>query len=224
MNRDNHDRNLDPVELDRQLHAHFDGELSGDERAEIESLLAADPELRANLDELKLLREVVASSMDAEASAIPDARFEQIWDEVERTLDRDARLQQAADTNVSIWSRLASFMRPLWAPVLGTAAVAAAVLFYVESRPVDDTNKPATVASKEPAPAAAVTAPGPESPLPRDGDAIAFEIPNNNEAEIQRIEFGGKSGRIDRIEGKQAVTTVIWVTEEDESSDGERSL
>lgn len=221
MNRDRHDQNLDPVERERQLHAHFDGELSGGERSEVESVLAADPDLRATLGELQLLRQVVVASMDAEAAAIPDARFEQIWDEVDRTLDRDARLQQAADTNVSIWSRLAAFMRPLWAPTLATAAVAAAVMFYVESQPGVDANKPVQVASK--APASVEVAPTPPTPTLSEG-AIAFETPANNEAEIQRIEFGGKSGRIDRIEGKQAVTTVIWVTEEDENSDGERSL
>lgn len=225
MNRDRQDLERAQLERERQLHAYFDGELSNAERAEIESQLATDPELRTSRTELTLLREVVVASLDAEGAGVPDARFEQIWDEVERTLDRDVRLQQAADTNVSIWSRLASFMRPLWAPAAATAAVAAAVLIYVQSGGEGDANKPAQVASKDPPAPPVVAAPEPPARGEDGGSAvIAFEMPNNNEAEIQRIEFGGKSGRIDRIEGKQAVTTVIWVTEEDETSDSERSL
>lgn len=224
MNRDMQDREDERLELERQIHAHFDDELSAAERAELEILLARDPELRASQTELRLLREVVVTSLEAEGAAIPEARFEQIWDEVERTIDRDARLQRAADTNVSIWSRLAAFMRPLWAPAVATAAVAAAVLIYVESGD-GDANKPAQVASKDPPASPVATAPAPTAKGQDAGGAvIAFEIPDDNEAEIQRIEFGGKSGRIDRIEGKQAVTTVIWVTEEDETSDSERSL
>ena len=224
MNRDKQDREDERLEHERKLHAHFDGELSAAERAEIEVLLARDPELRASQTELTLLREVVVASLEAEGAAIPEARFEQIWDEVDRTIDRDLRLQRAADTNVSIWSRLAAFMRPLWAPAVATAAVAAAVLFYVESGD-GDANKPAQVASKDPPASPVAAAPLPDTKGDDAGGAvIAFEIPDNNEAEIQRIEFGGKSGRIDRIEGKQAVTTVIWVTEEDETSDSERSL
>jgi hypothetical protein len=44
-----------------------------------------------------------------------------------------------------------------------------------------------------------------------------------NDAEIERIEFGGRSGRISTIEGRRGTTTVIWVSEE-EPVPSERSL
>ncbi|MCA9659739.1 MAG: zf-HC2 domain-containing protein [Myxococcales bacterium] len=223
---------MTPVSDNENLQAYFDGELGAEERAAFEAALAGDPEARLNLEELALLREAIVGSLEAEAAAVPEARFEQIWDEVDRTLDRDARLQQAADVNVSIWSRMAAFFRPVWAPTLGVAAAAAAIALYVgggDSQSPENT--PTQVASKD-GPPAEEAAPAPKetapAPAPADEGLIAAKVddalPANSEAEIQRIEFGGKTGRIDRIESKQGITTVIWISEDDETTDSERSL
>ncbi len=48
--------------------------------------------------------------------------------------------------------------------------------------------------------------------------------PASNEAEIERIEFGGASGRISQIEGVRGTTTVIWIDEGDEPTVSERDL
>ena len=216
---------MNPVSDNESLHAYFDGELPAEERAAIEAALDGDSQ--ATLAELALLRQAIVVGLEAEAVKVPEARFEQIWDEVERTLVRDARLQQAADADGSIWSRLGAFMRPLWAPTAALAGVAAAVAIYVgggESEPTENTA--VTVASKdEPAPDAADD----PMPLTPQDDLLAAKIegepmPSNNEAEIQRIEFGGNTGRIDRIENTQGITTVIWISEDDETTDSERSL
>lgn len=39
--------------------------------------------------------------------------------------------------------------------------------------------------------------------------------PALGEAEIERIEFGSKAGRIGTIEGKRGTTTVIWISEDE---------
>jgi hypothetical protein len=219
------------VSDNENLQAYFDGELGAEERLAFEAALAGDPEARLNLEELALLREAIVGSLEAAAEAVPEARFEQIWDEVDRTLDRDARLQQAADVNVSIWSRMAAFLRPVWAPTLGVAAAAAAIALYVGGGDSEGAeNTPTRVASKDgPTAEEAVEAPKKETaPAPADEGMIAAKVddamPANSEAEIQRIEFGGKTGRIDRIESKQGITTVIWISEDDETTDSERSL
>lgn len=203
-------RDLDQA---KRVHAYFDGEAEPEERAAIEALLVKEPEAKATLVELDLLRRAVAASFDAEADKIPEARFEQIWDEIDRTLDRDARLQRAADVNVSLWSRIGAVLRPLWAPAAAAVGVAAAVAIFVSRSDGGDAtgNTPPVVASKQVAAPPAVVAASAEDPV-------------LGEAEIQRIEFGGRSGRIDRIEGERGVMTVIWVTEDDEQTDSERSL
>ena len=53
---------------------------------------------------------------------------------------------------------------------------------------------------------------------------VPLPAPESNDADIERIEFGGASGRISHIEGVRGTTTVIWVEEEDEPADSERSL
>lgn len=212
-----------------KIQALFDGELSAEERREMEALLADDADANASFEELGLLRQAIVGTLEAEAAAVPEARFEQIWDEVERTIVRDARLQEAADVNVSIWSRMAAFFKPLWAPTVAVAGVAAAVAIFVatsDDGAADDANTPAVVASKEPMPAPQESAVLPAAPAE---EIVAVKVEagepaSNNEAEIQRIEFGGKSGRIDRIEGKQGITTVIWISDDDETTDSERSL
>jgi len=217
---------MNPVSDNENLHAYFDGELQDEERKAVEAMLTEDAE--ATLAELSFLRQAISVGLEAEAEKIPEARFEQLWDEVERTLERDARLQQAADSDVSLWSRVGAFFKPLLAPTAALAGVAAAAVIYIgsgESEPAENT--PVSVASKdEPAQAAADET----MPLaPPQDDRIAAhveadEMPSNSEAEIQRIEFGGKTGRIDRIESKQGITTVIWIDDEDETLDSERAL
>ena len=51
-----------------------------------------------------------------------------------------------------------------------------------------------------------------------------FPEPESNEAEIEKIEFGGRSGTISHIQGSRGTTTVIWVQEDEEPVDSERSL
>ncbi len=217
---------MTPVSDNENLHAYFDGELLDKERAALEATLGDDAQ--ATLGELSLLRQAIVTGLEAEAEKVPEARFEQIWDEVERTLVRDARLQEAADTDASVWGRLAAFFkRPLMAPTAVLAGVAAAFAMYVgtgESE-IGENTEVAVASNDEPAVEAADD-PMPISP-PTDRIAAVVQADDqvfNSEAEIERIEFGGKTGRIDRIEGKQGITTVIWITEDDEITDSERSL
>lgn len=209
--------------LDQQrLHAFLDGELSSADRAEVEQLLARDAQARAYVDGLRLMSRAIVASADDEAARVPEARFEQIWDEIERTLDRDLRLQKAPAAAPSLWERLRGVMRPLLAPAVAVAGVAAvAFVVWGSLGDVESTanNEPA-VASKtlppEPVPA--------DRPiLAPDEPSVELPAPNGGPAHIKRIEWSGKSGRISEIEGKRATTTVIWISD-DEPGPSERPL
>ncbi|MCA9720615.1 MAG: hypothetical protein H6713_26265 [Myxococcales bacterium] len=227
-----------------QIGALLDGELSASERELVEQFLAEQPDAMAQFEELGHLRQAICDSFEEEAARVPEARFEQIWDEIERTIDNDARLQSAADTRVSIWSRLVAFMQPVWRPALavgGVAAVAALILSTGRVTDIDANNK-AHLASKTAAEAqvnpnavddevkdvAADEAPSiakagrPEAAVP--SVVGPFPQPNEEAAEIEQIEFGGNGGQIGQIEGKTGTVTVIWVTEEDDPADSERAL
>lgn len=208
--------------LDEQrLHAFLDGELSPADRAEVEQLLARDARARAYVDGLRLMSRAVVASSDDEAARVPEARFEQIWDEIERTLDRDQRLQKAPAAAPSLWERLRGALRPLLVPTVAVAGVAAVAVVVSSLDGTPTANNEPVVASKPLAPEAVPE----DRPLAAVRDEPAVELPEytGGPAHIKRIEWSGKSGRISEIEGKRATTTVIWISDE-EPGPSERPL
>ncbi|MBL9102227.1 MAG: zf-HC2 domain-containing protein [Myxococcales bacterium] len=198
---------------EEQLSAYIDGELAPAERAEVDRWLAQDARARALVAELTLLRGAVEASLDAEAAKVPEARFEQIWDEIDRALDRETAAHPQAAPTPSLWARVLAVLRPVWVPVAATAAVAAVVVGIVSSGAITRTSGPtAVVASND----------GASAPVPADSPAATpaelepvFPAPALREADIERIEFGGKAGRIGTIEGTKGTTTVIWISEDE---------
>src|SRR5690242_3407196 len=102
---------------EEQLSAYIDGELSPAERAEVDQWLARDPQARALVAEFGLLRGAVTAGLEAEAEKVPQARFEQIWDEIDRALDRETAAVPSTPATLSLWSRMLGVLRPVWIPV-----------------------------------------------------------------------------------------------------------
>ncbi len=218
---------------EEQLSAYFDGELGPEERAEVEQWLARDAAGRATLAELGVMRDAIGASLAAEAAKVPQARFEQIWDEIDRTLDRETAAHQPAAPMPSLWTRMLGVLRPVWAPAVAVAGVAAVLIAVVSNNPVSNnpagnnlaSNNPAAPANSPDSAASKPAQPVLEAPAIAVVPEVeaAFPAPDMHEAEIERIEFGGRNGRIGTIEGKRGTTTVIWVSDED-AGPGKRSL
>ncbi len=228
----------------------FDGELTGAEAQELGAQVEADPELGAELEQLGLLRGLVSQSLEAKATAVPQARFEQIWDEIDRAIDREARERDAvAGPQSSIWARMWAALKPVRMPlaVAAGAAAVAIVAFNVGAGASSDpsvANKDGGVASvnesatekSDSAPAkrhqGVRTNPTPDpdmlaqAPNPAAGstDDTPAELdlpkPKKVEAEIHGVEFSGKAGRISNT----GTVTVLYVEEDVEPKDSERSL
>lgn len=236
----------DDQHLHLDLQAYFDGEMNAAERERFEAELKQNPELETELAEIGIMRELLVGELEAEAKDVPEARFEQIWDEIDASIDRESRLQESAGTRPSLWARVLPYLRPAALPVAATAAAAAFVVLVVNASGDPSNSEPATASNdavQAPAPKTA-KAPAPDSgaakapavspptqiaqagdPQPTDeGAATEFEAPKSNEAEVERIEFGGHSGHIEQLEGSKGTTTVIWIEEDDEPVDSERSL
>ncbi|EDM80783.1 hypothetical protein PPSIR1_12908 [Plesiocystis pacifica SIR-1] len=233
--------------LSEELSAYFDGELDAAAEAAMEAELEANPSLAEQLGDLSFMREIVAGDLELQAERVPEARFEQIWDSFERSLERESRLQEAAEAPPNLWERLLEWARPLRVPlaVVGTAAVVALVFAKSIQAPEPDqgpdavaSNTPEDAASDQPAADEASTpeseAPSLSTPSKAPQMAVApnpdtkaepemFPQPEPGEAEIRHISFGGRTGTISQVEGTRGTTTVIWVTE-DVPAQSERSL
>jgi hypothetical protein len=221
----------------QDLSAYFDDELTPEHAEAVALALTDDPQLRTEHAGLGLLRGTVCAALEAEAHAVPAARFEQIWDEIDRAIEHDARLQAGANRNASIWTRLWGAVRPIRLPMLAAAAAASIAVLIVApgsdepnklvdapsvaegSAPVPATTPPADpdrLATKEPI--APLDPPRPA--LPIDTKLSPMPVPETSEAEIHGIEFGGKHGRISNT----GTVTVLYVEEDETPTNSERSL
>jgi len=170
---------------------------------------------------LGLMRDALGASLTAEAARVPEARFEQIWDEIDRSISQDASRPTAAPA--SFWQRVWAAFQPFRMPALAAAGAAAVALVALQMGSPEPVNEPPTVASvpktAEPTPRD-VQAPAP-TPAPNPpAIAESFPSPPAAEAEIHGIEFGGKQGRISQT----GVVTVLYVEEDTSAQKSERSL
>lgn len=219
----------------QDLQAYLDGELPDEERLAVARRLEADPGLADQLTgvgaEFDVITALVRGELEAEAADVHEARFEQIWDAVDRELD--GPVVAPAGAAPTAWGRIAAFVRASRIPLslAGAGAVAALVVLVTANTPG------ATVAEHAPStesssPTKATPEAEPTAPDTRLAEAVPTEpslpeplpAPESNEADVERIEFGGASGRISKIEGVRGTTTVIWIEEDEEPIDSERSL
>jgi len=216
----------------QDLSAYFDDELTPEQAEAVALALAENPELRSEHTQLGLVGGALRAALEAEAQAVPAARFEQIWDEIDRAIERDARLQAEANRNASIWTRLWAALRPVRVPVLA-AAGAAALAVVILGQGADEPNNP-----ESPPSVAEVSTPDSVVTPPTQPDRVAVEqpttplqptpdsklqpmpVPEGSEAEIHGIEFGGKHGRISHT----GTVTVLYVEEDETPPNSERSL
>lgn len=229
------------LENPEQLSAFFDGELDDHSCALIQAEFERDPELAARLGDLSFMHDMVVGDLEFQSERVPEARFEQIWDNFERTLERESRLQEAAEDPPSVWARLSTWMGARRMPLTAVGVVGA--LVFVIARSVGAPSETVAtntqeVEASDGEPAAKAPEPAPEvAPTQQlsDQDRVAvapvpqvepemFPQPEPGEAEIRRIEFGGRAGTISQLEGVRGTTTVIWVTEDEAPVDSERSL
>jgi anti-sigma factor RsiW len=213
-----------------ELQAYFDGELDERATAAMKARIADDPELQQHIAHMGLMRDLVGHSLEMRAVEVPRARFEQIWDEIDRVIDQETKQARAtAQPPASLWARLGALLRPFRIPLLAAAGAAAVAIIAVQLADSGAVNQDTSVASAPETPAPKAPAPGAqpkpetriaktEEPPPSADDALP--LPHAAEADIQGIQFGGKNGRISH----NGVSTVLYVEEDDEPKKSERSL
>ena len=220
------------------LQLYFDGELTGAEAHELAAQIEADPELNTELRQLGILRELIAEGLMRKAAEVPQARFEQLWDEIDRAIERQEREGAGEPHHTSIWNRVLAAVRPLRIPIFATAAAAALALVVVNAMGDDGPENKATDTpsiahevegsspsgpghDKKPAePPSKIASSAPKAEPSELEPALAFPEPKPSEADIHRVDFGGRNGRISQT----GTVTVLFVEEDEGPKDSERSL
>lgn len=215
------------------LQLYFDGELTGAEAHELAAQIEADPELSTELRQLGILRDLIAEGLMRKAAEVPQARFEQLWDEIDRAIDRQEREGSGEPHHTSIWSRVLAALRPLRIPIVATAAAAALALVVVNAMGDEDPENKVSDApsiaheqegsapSEAPAePPSKIASSAPKAEPSELEPALAFPEPKPSEADIHRVDFGGRNGRISQT----GTVTVLFVEEDEGPKDSERSL
>ncbi|MEE9385942.1 MAG: hypothetical protein V3V08_21230 [Nannocystaceae bacterium] len=199
-------------ETERAACAYFDDELESVQREQFEARLRNDAGLRDQMAAWSSIRELVVGEAEAATSDLADARFEQIWDQVEASLDRPSDARIPSPVSRGLGARL----KWLW-PALAATAATAVVLFWWSGEGNGPDSEVQVARATDTAPSIAGD---PTSPRLDGG----FGAPVSNDLQIDRIEFAGRVGQIAKIPGAKGTTTVIWVQEEPQPFDSERSL
>lgn len=203
---------------DDRLQQYFDGELPPAEARELEQLLESDDALRAKLDGLSHLHELMTASADALGAEVDsDALFARIQAGVDEGAEDDEPMFPGAAEPAAEPARAplrvveggkkeTPAVQPadergngLWIG-LGVLAAAAAVLFFV----LRDAGDPPSTASND-------SGSNPPEVAPT---AIAEAEPPPG-SEIEEVDFGYSTGAIFAVEGTEGEQyAVVWISDE----------
>lgn len=178
---------------DLELMQHADGELDERTRAEVEARLAKSADDRAKVQSLGEVSELVRTRLELSADDVPARRFEAMWGQIERSLDRAAPRETARRSQPGVWARFTTWFERYRGHVLTGAvsagAVAALALILRPDGRTETVTRPGAINVQ---PAALRMAP-----------------------EIETLDTPDGEGTVLNIEDEDGNTTVIWVSPAD---------
>ena len=112
------------------------GELPGDDRAEVEQMLASDPALRRALEELAALQEGVGETFATADAGIALSRRDAVVRNVSRAMAA-ARVERVAAGPAAVETGRSRFRIPFWVyPIAAAALLVVGILLMSDSQPV----------------------------------------------------------------------------------------
>ncbi len=194
---------------DADLMAFADGEL--DERAsrELEDALARDPGSRAKVEAVGELGDLLRGHLELSADAMPQKRFDALWREIDKGIDRAGESVTAPTKNVArveevgVMRRIGRFFDRYRGHILTGAVSAGAVA------------------------ALALLLRNPTPDMPTGNNTVAVGsgsgsakieptlVTSHEPAEIESMDTPDGTGTVFNLEDEDGSTTVIWVTPDD---------
>ena len=198
---------------DSELMAFADGELDERESRDLEARLAREPALRGKVDGVTEVGEVVRGHLELAADAVPQKRFDALWREIDKAIDRDAEparepAKVVAPADGGVVRRIGRWFDRYRGHVLTGAvsagAVAALALLLRGPGATDGGSAGGgTMASG--------SARVPDDPATPPQPTMVHYQPT----EIESLDTPGGTGTVFNLEDEDGSTTVIWVTPED---------
>lgn len=186
---------------DIDLMEHADGEASS---REVEDRLGEDPVARQKIEAVGELGELVRGHLELSADAVPSRRFDAIWREVDKAIERDATeaapspTQERAAAGGGVWRRMARWFDQYRGHIITGVVSAGAV---------------ATLAL-------VLRTSGGEQGRSASGggtDHMNTQAISYRPTEIESLDTPGGQGSVFNVKDDEdgSSTTVIWVTPED---------
>lgn len=158
----------------------------------------ADGELETNLDDdgrakvsaVQELSELVRGRLERSADDVPDARFAQMWSQIDKSIDA-APAARASESTPGVWRRISRWFDRYRGYVLTGAVSAGAVA------------------------ALALVLRGPSRTSSLGDNPIPVMPVVHRPAEIEELDTPGGNGSVFNVQDEDGSTTVIWVTPED---------
>jgi hypothetical protein len=199
---------------DSDLMAFADSELDEREMRDLEAQLARDPALRAKVDGVAEIGELVRGHLELSADAVPQRRLDAMWREIDKAIDRDGApavdpaKAASANGDVGVVKRLGRWFdryrgHVLTGAVSAGAVAALALLLRSPAAP--------TVTPGEGSAAVAHNAP----PAKGSGATQQMAAYQPEPTEIESLDTPDGTGTVFNLEDEDGSTTVIWVTPED---------
>ncbi len=198
---------------DADLMAFADGELDLDERAtrELEDTLAREPNARGKVDGVGELGDLLRGHLELSADAVPQKRFDALWREIDKGIDREAEPVKAAvpaSASDGFFKKVGRWFERYRGHVLTGAVSAGAVAALA-------------LLLRNPTPEPGVSPTNPNNVAVGSGSGSAGKgepvLVNDRHqpAEIESLDTPDGTGTVFNLEDEDGSTTVIWVTPDD---------
>lgn len=205
---------------DSDLMLFVDGELDDATARALEERLPRDVSARAKVEAVGELGELVRGHLELSADAVPSKRFDALWREIDKGIDREREAAAEPAREVSrapaagMVRRIGRWFDRYRGHVLTGAVSAGAVaaLALLLNTPGGPDGETRTVADRPIADRPIADRPPAERP---PANPPVETMVTHQPAEIESLDTPGGTGTVFNLEDEDGSTTVIWVTPED---------
>jgi hypothetical protein len=199
---------------DADLMAFADGELDEHASRELEDGIARDATARGKVDAIGELGDLMRGHLELSADAVPQKRFDALWREIDKGIDRAAEPATSAapvEARDGFFKKVGRWFERYRGHVV-TGAVSAGAVAALALLLRNPTTEPGPTSPTNPNNVAVGSGSG--SAANGKGEPVLVND-RHQPAEIESLDTPDGTGTVFNLEDEDGSTTVIWVTPDD---------